>query len=218
MDPTVKDDLILLDSYRRSFSETYETVVRAIRDRLGLEVSGRPAKSTNSIIEKLKRESIRLTQMQDIAGCRLVVSDCIAQEQVVADLVAIFSGATVIDRREKSSFGYRAVHVVVANAGKLVELQVRTRLQHMRAEISEKYADLFGSEIKYGGGEGHIRDLLKQRSELLARYERLELDIIKLKDSDMTANMRKDLAEVKEDLLKSLEEEGIKLRSEESDQ
>lgn len=45
-DPTVKDDLILLDSYRRSFGEIYETVVRAIRDRLGLEVSGRPAKST----------------------------------------------------------------------------------------------------------------------------------------------------------------------------
>jgi putative GTP pyrophosphokinase len=143
---------------------------------------------------------------------------CIAQEQVVADLVAIFSGATIIDRREKSSFGYRAVHVVVANAGKLVELQVRTRLQRMWAEISEKYADLFGSEIKYGGGEEYIRNLLKQRSELLARYERLEADIIKLKDSDMKANMRKDLAEVKEDLLKSLEEERINLSSEESEQ
>src|SRR5262245_9379183 len=68
-------DLILLDSYRRSFGTAYETVVQTIRTEIELEPTGRPAKSTNSLIEKLKRESIRLTQVQDIAGCRLVVSD-----------------------------------------------------------------------------------------------------------------------------------------------
>ena len=90
----VTDDLILLDSYRRSFGETYEMIVGAIRDRLGLEVSGRPAKSTNSIIGKLKRESIRLTQIQDIAGCRLVVSDFTEQERVVRGLVETFPGGS----------------------------------------------------------------------------------------------------------------------------
>ena len=69
------DDLRLLDEYRRSFSAAYEFVVGVISKQLGLEPTGRPAKSTTSIAEKLQRESIRLTQIQDIAGCRVVVSD-----------------------------------------------------------------------------------------------------------------------------------------------
>jgi putative GTP pyrophosphokinase len=55
-------DLRLLDDYRRSFSEAYEFVAGAIRKELVLEPTGRPAKSTISISDKLIRESIRLTQ------------------------------------------------------------------------------------------------------------------------------------------------------------
>src|SRR5712692_7902197 len=69
------DDLRLLDSYRRSFSDAYENVVGQIRHQLGLEPTGREEKTTTSIIEKLRRQSIRLSQMQDIAGCRIVVTD-----------------------------------------------------------------------------------------------------------------------------------------------
>jgi hypothetical protein len=68
-------DLIALDEYRRSFGALYDRVVTAIRDNLGLLPTGRPAKSTTSIVEKLHRETIRLSQIQDIAGCRLLVSD-----------------------------------------------------------------------------------------------------------------------------------------------
>jgi hypothetical protein len=50
-------DLILLDAYRRSFSGVYEMVIRTIRDHVALELTGRPAKSTTSVIEKLRRES-----------------------------------------------------------------------------------------------------------------------------------------------------------------
>jgi putative GTP pyrophosphokinase len=106
-----KSDLMLLDGYRRSFGHAYESVVQAIRDQVKLEPSGRPAKSTNSLVEKLKRESIRLTQVQDIAGCRVVVGEVPEQERVVASLAEIFPGASVIDRREKPSYGYRAVHI-----------------------------------------------------------------------------------------------------------
>jgi putative GTP pyrophosphokinase len=205
--PAVKDDLILLDSYRRSFREAYEMVVHAIRDRLKLEPSGRSAKSTNSIIEKLKRESIRLTQIQDIAGCRVLVTDSIAQEQVVGRLVGLFPGASIVDRRKKPSYGYRAVHVVVANYSRLVELQVRTRFQHMWAEISEKYADLLGSEIKYEVGEdyehGYERYQLEVLSETIAKYESFELHYVNLKDSER----QKVVEEAKEKLLEWLREE-----------
>lgn len=63
-------DLRMLDEYRRSFGEAYQDTVGTIRDELNLSPTGRPAKSTGSIIDKLKRESIRLSQIQDIAGCR----------------------------------------------------------------------------------------------------------------------------------------------------
>jgi len=70
-----EEDLRLLDEYRRSFTKAYETVVGIIRNEVTLEPTGRPAKSTSSISDKLRREHIRLTQIQDIAGCRLVVTD-----------------------------------------------------------------------------------------------------------------------------------------------
>ncbi len=57
-----EDDLRLLDEYRRSFTEAYETVVGVIRSEVTLEPTGRPAKSTSSISDKLRREHIRLTQ------------------------------------------------------------------------------------------------------------------------------------------------------------
>src|SRR5712664_1005208 len=76
-------DLRLLDEYRRSFSEGYEFVIRAIRAVLGLEATGRPAKSTTSIVEKLQRESIRLTQIQDIAGCRIIVPRIVEQQTII---------------------------------------------------------------------------------------------------------------------------------------
>jgi putative GTP pyrophosphokinase len=127
-----------LDRYRRSFTPAYEVVVGDIRDKLGLEPTGRPAKSTISIIDKLKRESIRLTQIQDIAGCRIIVDDIAGQDSIVQSLTDLFPQSTVIDRREKPSHGYRAVHVVVHKDRKLIEVQVRTVSQQVWAEFSER--------------------------------------------------------------------------------
>ena len=103
---TSETDLILLDEYRRSFGEAYEVVVRTIRDQLKLKPTGRPAKSTSSIIEKLRRESIRLSQVQDIAGCRVIVADVVEQDRGVASLREIFPRANVMDRRAKPNHGY----------------------------------------------------------------------------------------------------------------
>lgn len=57
-----ESDLRLLDDYRRSFGEAYEAVTQTIRQH-GQFPTGRLAKSTRSIAEKLRRESIRLSQM-----------------------------------------------------------------------------------------------------------------------------------------------------------
>jgi ppGpp synthetase/RelA/SpoT-type nucleotidyltranferase len=170
----VESDLTLLDEHRRSFGAAYEIVVRTIREQLQLEPTGRPAKSTPSLIEKLRRESIRLTQVQDIAGCRLVVADVSEQERVVASLRALFPRSAVIDRRANPSYGYRAVHIIVHILGKLVEIQVRSSLQHLWAELSEKLSDVFDTRIKYGGGADWVRKGLSTTSKGIRTHEELE--------------------------------------------
>ena len=103
--------------YRRSFAESYEDVVGRIRDQLGLEPSGRPTKSTASVIEKLRREKTKLSRMQDIAGCRVIVKDLLTQDEVVEKLKSAFDKLKPVDRRERPSHGYRAVHVILENHG-----------------------------------------------------------------------------------------------------
>lgn len=161
----------MLDQYRRSYSEAYEAVVEKIRKDLSLSPTGRPAKSTTSITEKLRRESIRLSQIQDIAGCRIIVADIASQETVVKSLSELFEDAAVIDRRKQPSHGYRAVHIVVRYKEKLIEIQVRTELQQLWAEFSEKLSDIEGPEIKYGGGDEKSRELLETVSDLVIRIE-----------------------------------------------
>jgi putative GTP pyrophosphokinase len=170
-----EDDLRLLDAYRRSLADAYDEVVGAVRKELGLEPTGRPAKSTTSIAEKLRRESIRLTQIQDIAGCRLIVPDIANQDQVVQSLSRLFGNTNIVDRRQKPSHGYRAVHVVVTHLGKMVEIQVRTSFQHLWAELSEKFSDVAGAAIKYGGGDKIIQEALTATSSLISDVESLEM-------------------------------------------
>jgi putative GTP pyrophosphokinase len=158
-------DLTLLDSHRRRFATAYESVVNRIRSELGCEVSGRPAKSTAAIVDKLRRSSMRLTQMQDIAGCRIIVPDIEQQNQLVTRLASMFD-VLVFDRRLQPSHGYRAVHVIVRDTDFPVEIQVRTQLQHDWAKYSEKIADRFGHELKYGGGDAKLRDVLALSSAL----------------------------------------------------
>ncbi len=171
---TSEADLLLLDHYRRSFGEAYEFVISTIRDRLGLQPTGRAAKSTTAIVDKLRRESIRLSQIQDMAGCRLIVSNLSEQDGVVGQLHSVFADARVIDRRREPSHGYRAVHVVVERNGKPVEIQVRTWLQHGWAELSEKLSDRNDKDIKYGGGAELPRSMLRSMSEIIARNEEIE--------------------------------------------
>ena len=171
-DKVSENDLRLLDSYRRSFTDAYDDVVWQITHELKLEPTGRKAKTNASIIDKLQRESIRLSQMQDIAGCRIVVNDIAAQDNVTARLIELFEQTTVVDRRQNPSHGYRAVHVIVKNQGKLVEVQVRTALQDRWASFTEKLSDVLDdTSIKYGGGDEQMMSYLYKMSDVSLNIE-----------------------------------------------
>jgi ppGpp synthetase/RelA/SpoT-type nucleotidyltranferase len=167
-------DLRALDDYRRSFRVAYETVMGTARETLKLEVTGRPAKTTAAIIDKLNRQPIRLSQIQDIAGVRILAADVVHQDEIVKQLTSTFGNVGIDDRRSKPSHGYRAVHVIVELQGRAVEVQVRTPHQHQWAELSEKLADLIDPAIKYGGGPPFARQTLDDYSEILGTWEQIE--------------------------------------------
>jgi putative GTP pyrophosphokinase len=177
-----EEDLRLLDRYRRSFRPDYEQVVDAVRAATGAEVSGRPAKSTTAIVDKLGRSSMRLSQMQDIAGCRTIVADTVEQDKLVGVIKGLFV-CQVSDRRVRPSHGYRAVHVIARPNRVPIEIQVRTRLQHLWAELSEKFADRFGIEVKYGGGNTQLQENLQQNSDLIRKQEEAEVAVLTLSES-----------------------------------
>ena len=89
-------------------------------------------------------------------------------------LSAVLDRPTIVDRRAKPSYGYRAVHIVVQQGDKLVEIQVRTQIQHLWAQLSEKMSDAHGIAVKYGGGTQATREVRETTSSTGARLETLQ--------------------------------------------
>ena len=152
------DDLRSLDAYRRSFRSAYDFVMGSVKLLSRWERTGRPAKTPGAIVDKLKRQNIRLTQIQDIAGIRLVCDHVPDQDAVLLFLASLFPTAQLEDRRVKPSHSYRALHLIVWTEHKrCVEIQVRTKAQDRWAQVSEKLANLIDPRIKYGGGPKQLR-------------------------------------------------------------
>ena len=97
--------------------------------------------------------------------------NCLAQDEAVAQLNNLFHKLIVVDRRDRPSHGYRAVHLLVEQSGKLIEVQFRTLLQHLWAEVSEKLSDVIEKEIKYGGGPIEIAKPLAELSDKVEKIE-----------------------------------------------
>jgi hypothetical protein len=173
-DEVSEEDLRLLAQFRESFVPSYQEVVDRITTELGLTSTGRLAKSIESISDKLRRQSIKLSRIQDIAGCRIIVKDVHAQEQAVAAISNLFDDVKVVDRRVRPSNGYRAVHLIVRSTPRIVEVQIRTTLQHLWAENSEKLSDKWGHGLKYGVGDQAVLEILAGTSMLVKRYENRE--------------------------------------------
>lgn len=169
-----------LERVRSEYFGAYVYVDDVLTNKLNYRVTGRPAKSTLAIVEKLKRESSRLSQVQDIAGCRIVAANVRVQDEICETIGVMFSDVTNIDRRVKPTNGYRAVHLVARYKGWPVEIQVRTQFQHAWAEISEKISDAYGQEIKYGRGEQWAIDFLSRLSVLSERLEAADTRMVDL--------------------------------------
>lgn len=172
----------------------------------GHPITPRKGKSTPSIIAKLKREHTRLHTMQDIAGCRIVVDDILEQNETVDRILNQYKNAIVQDFREAPRSGYRAVHIIITFDGLPLEVQVRSGIQDAWAQTSEKFADTYGNELKYGGGPEDYRQYLLSLSELVHELEGLEFLVRSSGETTPDVKLRlKELAERAKGILSKAE-------------
>ena len=165
-------DLVMLSLYRNGFALPARAVFDVVQQLSGLQPTIRSDKTTLSIVAKLKREGIRLSQMQDISGCRVTVENLEAQDRLVDLLRIYFPDSKLHDRCARPAHGYRAKHVAVRTDSKWIEIQIRTTAQHAWALLSEKAADMFGQQLKYGVGDQRV---LKDLSLLSAHFANIEI-------------------------------------------
>ena len=171
-----KDDGELFEAYRSSFDRAHHEVV-GVLSSLAVSVTDAPTiatrrKTLESTIAKLRRIRIRLSRIEDIAGCRVVLDGLAEQDLLLSRALDSLDIVRRRDYRLAPDHGYRAVHLVVrSTTGDRVEVQVRTRFQHGWANISERIASIRDMEVKYGGGPTSVRDALDSLSESLFHYD-----------------------------------------------
>lgn len=148
------------------------------------------------IIRKLKRLSVRLTQLQDIGGCRIIVEKNDLVDQVIDFLKSKISSTAdlnlerITDYRAKGRdvTGYRSVHLLLERGGKKLELQIRSRIQHYWAESIERTSVIYGRHLKEGEGDPSVISYFQKLSDVFFEIEsgrtpsvrsRLEIDVAK---------------------------------------
>lgn len=117
------------------------------------------------IVRKLNRLSVRLTQLQDIGGCRIIVhrnSDVDKLLKYLRDSVGaqnVFTIDRTTDYRKigRDDTGYRALHVILKRSGVFLELQIRSRIQHYWAESIERTSVIYGYHLKESEGSPQVR-------------------------------------------------------------
>lgn len=131
------------------------------------------------IIRKLNRLSVRLTQLQDIGGCRIIVQRNSDVDKLYKYLVNTVGAQNVftIDRstdyREKGrdDTGYRALHVILKRSGVYLELQIRSRIQHYWAESIERTSVIYGYHLKESEGSPQVIQYFKTLSDVFFEIE-----------------------------------------------
>lgn len=142
-------------------------------------------KRARSIIAKLAlKPSMRLTQMQDVGGARAVVNS-IESAYLLKDSYLTNRGQYEVVHiddyiRAPKLSGYRSLHLVLRYESKkypefnnlLLEVQVRTRTQHLWATAVETVGAVLGQALKSSEGESAWLYYFQQASLALEFIER----------------------------------------------
>lgn len=160
-----------------------QSMVQRIRHSGHAGFTAGRAKRMSSIRKKLKRSTLKLDQIQDLAGCRAIMDDMDGVRAMIEECRQKLPHEFVrdfpyIDAMKAS--GYRSHHMVYRFSGRgdekllndlKVELQVRTRLQHSWATAVEAVGLFRNEDLKAGVGSSDWLRLFRLMSEEFATIE-----------------------------------------------
>ncbi|MGE5714065.1 MAG: RelA/SpoT family protein [Betaproteobacteria bacterium] len=160
---------------RESFIEAALARLRGMLAEAGIraEVTGRP-KHIYSIYSKMRSKGLAFEQVYDVRGMRVIVDEIAQCYQVLA---LVHSAWTPVESeyddyiaRPKSN-GYQSLHTVVGDdAGRTLEIQIRTRRMHEHAELGVaahwRYKEGGKGRDDDEGRVAWLRQLLAWRAEV----------------------------------------------------
>lgn len=182
-----RNALDILDNWRAAHAYPLQVVASNLRRR----TKGRDIlvvqrlKRLDSIVAKLKRQPwISLYDMQDLSGCRVITPSVneaygVAKEYQTSNIKHKLHHIDDYIKYPKAS-GYRGIHMVYRYhsnknndyEGMFVEIQFRSKLQHLWSTAVETMGLYTGTNLKAGEGETEILRFFALVSSVFALDEK----------------------------------------------
>jgi ppGpp synthetase/RelA/SpoT-type nucleotidyltranferase len=154
----LREDVDAIWRYRAQFNYPMTKVNANLRHYVrsvgGPVVIAQRLKRLPRIVEKLTRHpKMRLSQMQDVGGCRAVLLDQLGVDLVLKGIRRNWDIITIDDYVEApKATGYRAIHAIVRRDDVPVEVQLRTLGQQDWADEIERIDGQVPYAFKDGEG------------------------------------------------------------------
>ncbi len=151
---------------------------RLQKEGIETEISGRP-KHIYSIYAKMNRKGLPFEQIHDVRGVRIIVStirDCYAVLGIVHSLWRPVPGEFDDFIATPKDNMYQSLHTaVVGPDGKPLEVQIRTREMHRRAELGIaahwRYKEKAKRDVSFDAKIAWLRSLMDWRQEVTDAWE-----------------------------------------------
>lgn len=171
--PEVLHAVEIIDWWREEHAKPLSRVAANLRHYADEHEAPRVAqrlKKFPTIVDKLLRQpTMKLSRMADIGGVRAVLPDQTAAYGIAIRLQKNWTITKFRDYvAEPKADGYRALHLINRNRGRLIEVQLRTRLQDAWANSVEIDARRVAPGLKFGAGPRELRDFYVALGEFLA--------------------------------------------------
>lgn len=171
-EPPLDEAIKVVSDWRAGFFEPLNVVTGAVARGTGTSPTFRHKRISRIVYKLVRFPSMRLTQMEDIGGCRVVVPDRRALGAARAAVLHLWSDAGVDDYTEcPKDTGYRAIHIVPVESARAVEVQLRTARQNEWADVVERTDDRLGTMLKDGKGPPDLQEYFCQAATRIAIEE-----------------------------------------------
>ncbi|HVY97554.1 MAG TPA: RelA/SpoT domain-containing protein [Solirubrobacterales bacterium] len=175
--PEVREAIEIVEWWRGAHARPLSRVAANLRyyaAEEGKPVVAQRLKKFPTIAGKLLREpTMKLSRMADIGGVRAVVPDQGAAYRIANRLRRNWTITRFRDYvAEPKSDGYRALHLINRNRGRLIEVQLRTANQDFWANGVEMFSRSIAPGLKFGEGPPGLREYFKMLGAFLDMRDR----------------------------------------------